>query len=227
MRVKHPEGYSTIQLIWEVRNRHINRDVPTRYIYHLACCYQQDFPHPLCKAGEPDNGILWYKEGPPITFIPLPVKDKNLPFNASNCSTCQECAGRFMQPQQIVENFMNGLQEQVYVQPPSEIFKSEFKREGAKLLEEESCRRIANNVLLKLSEVKMWFQHLKSVQDRRKEGAKRAVITRSRKTAEQKRQKQQRKVTTDKRMSMVSCWISQAKIRSSYVLPVNLILISH
>ena len=56
------------------------------------------------------------KEGPPITFIPFPVKDKNRPFNASNCSTCQERAGHFMQPQQIVENFMNGLQQQVDVQ---------------------------------------------------------------------------------------------------------------
>ena len=73
----------------------------------------------------------------------------------------------------------------------------------------------------------MWLQHLKSVQDHGKEGAKRAVITRSRKTAEQKRQKQPKKVTTDKRKSTVSCWISSAKIRSSYVLPVNLILISH
>ena len=228
LRLEHPDDYSTIQRIWDVRNRHINRDVPTRYVYHLVCCYQPDCPHPLCKAGEPDNSILWYKDGPPITFIPLPVKDKNRPYNASNCSTCQEeCAGHFMQPQQIVENFMNGLQQQVDVQPPSEILKSEFKKEGAKLLEEESCRRIASNVLLKPSEVKMWLQHLKSVQDHRKEGAKRAVITRSRKTVEQKRQKQPRKVTTDKRKSKVSCWVSSAKIRSSYVLPVNLMSISH
>ena len=65
--------------------------------------------------------------------------------------------------------------------PPSEIIKSEFKCKGDQLLKEDTCRDLAKQVLIKPTEVSFWLEHLKSVQEHRAQGAKKAAETRKRK----------------------------------------------
>ena len=185
-KLEHPDVYCKIKSIWDVWNRHLNKDFPSRYIFHLVCCYQPSCPHPFCQQGKPDTELLRYTGGPPVTFTPLPVQDKEHPHGSKNCVTCgEECAGYHMKAEQVVDYFQNGRYQNLEKRPPSEIVKVEFQKEGEKLLEEGHCERIAKAVLLKVSEVNMWSNHLKLVQEHRREGAKRAAITRSKNTTKQ------------------------------------------
>ena len=113
------------------------------------------------------------------------MQDKERPHKSKNCVTCgEECAGHYMKVEQVVDLSKWTLSE-FGKRPPSEIVKVEFQKEGEKLLEEGHCERIAKAVLLKVSEVNMWINHLKLVQEHQREGAKRAAITRSKKTTKQ------------------------------------------
>jgi hypothetical protein len=65
--------------------------------------------------------------------------------------------------------------------PPSEALKREFNKNSEKIFEEKSCQELAKKVLLKPSEVLCWLEHLRSVKEHRKEGARKAAETRRQK----------------------------------------------
>ena len=64
--------------------------------------------------------------------------------------------------------------------PPSEVIKNDFNKSGQALFEDEKCQQLARKVLLKPSDVSFWLEHLKSVQEHRREGARKAALTRKR-----------------------------------------------
>jgi hypothetical protein len=77
----YPDDYQYISTVFEVRRRHLNKNVPQRYVFHLVCCYMKDCPHPVCRAEEPPlSSLCWYEGGPPVTFIPLPAVDPKRPY---------------------------------------------------------------------------------------------------------------------------------------------------
>ena len=42
----YPNDYQYISTIFEMRRRHLNKNVPQRYVFHLVCCYMKDCPTP-------------------------------------------------------------------------------------------------------------------------------------------------------------------------------------
>ena len=48
---EHPALYAKIKSIWELKKRHENKNVPSKYVFSLLCCYQRDCIHSLCKNG--------------------------------------------------------------------------------------------------------------------------------------------------------------------------------
>jgi len=58
MKEDHPEKYEEIQKVWDLRKRHIVKDLPSKYVFCLTCCYQKDCIHPACKEGKPDENLV-------------------------------------------------------------------------------------------------------------------------------------------------------------------------
>ncbi|CAB3988898.1 Chromatin modification-related YNG2 [Paramuricea clavata] len=194
LEMEHPHEYDHIKRIWDIRNSHINKSVPQRYIFQLFC-YEKNChplcPHPLCQVGRPENKILWYNGRPSIECIPLPVPDPKRPFGAEKCSSCDgECAGHFLPAEEVIQLMLQQKRPFGEKRPPSDIIKLEFKRKGNQLLKEDSCRDLAKQVLLRPAEVTLWLEHLKSVQKHRIEGAKKAAQTRKQKMLSKPKPKQ-------------------------------------
>ena len=57
--------------------------------FMLNCCFDKECPHPVCKKGRPSEMPRWYKDGPAITHLPLPVVDMDRPWENTICSACK------------------------------------------------------------------------------------------------------------------------------------------
>ena len=75
LKNNHPDEHRLIEDIWNLRQRHLVKDVPTKYVFQLVCCYKKDCIHPECMRGSPDIEPVWYPGGPPLSFLPIPVPD--------------------------------------------------------------------------------------------------------------------------------------------------------
>ena len=75
LKKTHPDEYRTINEIWNLRNKHMVKGLPAKYVFHLVCCYEKDCIHPECQRGPPDALPVWYPGGPPVSFLPMPVPD--------------------------------------------------------------------------------------------------------------------------------------------------------
>ena len=71
----HPDEFKAIQDVWTLRDKHMVKGLPSKYVFHLVCCYGEDCIHPECKGGPPEELPVWYPGGPLVTFLPMPVPD--------------------------------------------------------------------------------------------------------------------------------------------------------
>ena len=146
LRRDNPAMYAEFELVWGVRRRHMVQELPTQYIFFLVCCFEQGCPHPLCNEGKPNVLPTWYKGGPPITSLPLPVPDVNRPWGDESCSTCQgTCTGHYSQ------QFIDVRDKSALAKcstPPSIVLKSEFSKLTQYPPQQEHITEIAEKVLL-------------------------------------------------------------------------------
>lgn len=106
---KEHSDYNLIAEVFDVRKHHMNKKVPSRYVFHLACCYENGCPHPLCKKGPPQEVDCWYECGPSVKDIPLPLPDPQYTFGSNSCTKCKSaiCAGHYLSPQQVIQKWIN------------------------------------------------------------------------------------------------------------------------
>lgn len=114
---------------------------------------------------------VWYRGGPPLTSIPMPILDTERAWG-SNCDSCAGfCCGHYVSP---ADNFKwvqeNGTGS--CVQPPREVI-SDFIKHGGEVMDEE-VKSLAQKTALSESDVRLWVDHLKHIQMRRKQGARKA-----------------------------------------------------
>ena len=50
LKEEYPRLYSYFEMIWSIRDKHMNKTVPINYIFFLCCCCEDSCPHPLCKG---------------------------------------------------------------------------------------------------------------------------------------------------------------------------------
>lgn len=144
---------------------------PRQYIFFLLCCFQNDCDHPRCQqnVGKDPSSITWFPGGPSIKNIPLPVSDSNCPWSGSACIDCKGlCAGHYLEPKEALES-----PGAVASSPPSTVIQKAFRT--GQVVEE----KLAEDVLLPSHEVKLWLDHLKTVQENRRGAAKAAETRRS------------------------------------------------
>ena len=106
LKLAEPELYSLFNEVWSVRQHHVIDGLPGQYMFLLVCCFDHDCIHPRCKeSGSMYREILtWFPGGPPLTYIPLPVPDRDRPWGSSECVECSGfCAGHF---QQIIMKYL-------------------------------------------------------------------------------------------------------------------------
>ena len=101
--------YAKIKRIWELKERHVNKNVPIKYVFSLMCCYQRNCIHPLCKKGKPEVSPSRFLNGPPLSYFPLPTKDPLRSFGQDNCSKCpSKCMGHYLKLNLLIDAAIKG-----------------------------------------------------------------------------------------------------------------------
>lgn len=168
-----PTLYANFQLVWRVRKNHMVCGLPS-YVFFLLCCFQSDCPHPRCKLGVPTMPLLWYPDGPPLSHLPFPVPDPERPWGSS-CPTCKSfCSGHY---KTVYVDIHDNHALSKLPMPPSVVLKELFSANNGKI-EERMLNDIAKRVLLPPEECKIWLQHLQSVVENRRRGARKAAESR-------------------------------------------------
>ena len=177
----HPEKYARVQVIWNLRKRHMRTDVPSKYIFCLSCCYQTDCEHPLCCKGKPAEEPTWYIGGPPLSFLPLPCPDPEQCYGREEYSECNGvCYGHY----QKLDKLWKHTSEvgDVKCSPPLEIILAEYDKErkrnvSVQEIPDNCVQDIAEQTLLSPEEVTIWLSHLNTIAENRKKGAEKAAET--------------------------------------------------
>ena len=116
---------------------------------------------------------------PPITYLPVPVPDKDRPWGQS-CDSCSACCGHYLDPRKA----LNCPTSMVSCPPSSVILKFFNTLKGARP-SQQMLESISRQVLLPCAEVQMWLDHLSTVQQNRKRGTAKAAETRRKRKGEQ------------------------------------------
>lgn len=176
-----PDLYSYFETVVEVRKRHEILHLPQQYLFLLVCCFERCCPHPLCQEGKGSNTCMeWFPNGPKVDSIPLPVPDPDQPWGSSNCNKCRGCCtGHFLSPKEAIKAIATKTHAPMS-QPPSILLKEFFQQYGSDP-SDALLENIAKKCLLPVNEVRMWLQHLQTVNTNRKRGAAKAAETRRRK----------------------------------------------
>ena len=140
--------------------------------------------HPLCQQKQQDPNMhipsTWYTDGPPVSFIPLPVVDMNRPWGKPDCVECGGfCHGHYLKPEAMAHK--HG--QYVVSLPPSMEIQQFFTQLKGRQPSETELMSVAKSVLLPVSEVKLWLNHLLEVHKNRQRGAAKAAETRRAKRA--------------------------------------------
>ena len=181
LRKSDPELYMYFSEVWSIRNSHMVQGLPSQYIFYLLCCYSEDCLHPLCQSGSPATLPTWYAGGLPLTHLPLPVADPERTWG-SQCSTCKGiCPGHYKLVSTIVQ-YPKAVEK--VLKPPSTSLKEIFSVSFT----DEDVEAAAKTVLLSIDDVKIWFEHLQTIEENRCRGATKAAATRKAKQTQSSRQ---------------------------------------
>ena len=180
---ENPEMFSKFEQIWALREKHMMKNVPTKYIFFLRCCYNDDCIHPICQAGHPQDEVTWFLGGPPIDFLPLPLEDHDRLYGG-NCNVCKAlCSGHYMKYEKLLNRYLE-KREVNFLQPPSvSILQAYQKYKG--IPQDHNISEIAQTTFLPVEEVKLWFTYLREVSENQSAGAKKAAQKRQGKNAKQ------------------------------------------
>ena len=159
--------------VWKIRQSHMVQNLPVQYSFFLICCLDLHCTHPVCEKGELSELPKRYDGGPSISTFPLPIPDSQRFWGNTSCVECKgQCTGHYLKPQEAVSSTQTPLK------PPSIILKESFDTIETYPPEDSLYQQLAEKTLLKIEEVKIWFEHLHTIKQNRKKGAAKAAETR-------------------------------------------------
>lgn len=170
-------------VIWQLRERHMVKGLPSRYIFQLLPCYEKECFHPVCQRGRPEKEPVWYEGGPSLSYLPIPIPDPKRCWGQP-CEQCKGfCTGHYLNPDEHLEHVKTyGSEKCVYSPPKDQLEKvAKSKLERKEDWTEEEYERICKKVLLSIDDARIWTAHVDLTTERRKAGAKKAAETRARK----------------------------------------------
>ena len=122
-----PEEHAYFSKVWAIRDNHMVKNLPENYVFMLNPCYKKNCPHPVCVNGKPISQPVWYKDGPPLTYVPLPIPDPKRRL-ASKCDTCVgACSGHYLSAEENIE-WVKENGNGSCVQPPRQVIGEYFKK---------------------------------------------------------------------------------------------------
>lgn len=100
------EVYRLIEKVWQVRQRHMVKGLPSQYAFYLKCCLDEKCFHPL-PSGSAESTSSWFPGGPSVTYFPFLVPDPSQPWGNPHCSKCEgQCWGHFLDPKTAILHFL-------------------------------------------------------------------------------------------------------------------------
>ena len=79
------------------------KGLPSYYIFQLLPCYKKECLHPVCKRGRLQKELAWYKGGPPLSYLPIPIPDQKRSWGQP-CKQCKGfCTGHYLMPDEHLE----------------------------------------------------------------------------------------------------------------------------
>ena len=185
LKAEHPAIYEKFERVWTLRENHlVDRELPQKYVFFLACCYQPGCIHPMCSKESQDSEQVWYPGGPHLKYVPIPTPDPDRPYGDQECQDCEGvCCGHYLKPDKLWQHANSG-EKLGKPQPPSEVILAVY-REHKCVPSEAIIQQVARNVLLPSEEVKFWFVHLHQTHENRRKGAQKAAQTRREKSQNQ------------------------------------------
>ena len=135
---KEHSDFKLTATVLDVRKRHMNKTVPSRYIFHLVC-------------QPPQEVSCWYEGGPSVRDILLPLPDPQYAYGSNSCTKCKSafCAGHYLSPQDVIQKWINRGQNCVREEsnPPSDNLKKFHKTHGINIQKNQLCKLGQNNLL--------------------------------------------------------------------------------
>lgn len=145
--------------------------------------FDRKCPNPICKGGKVAVEPCWFPQGPPLSYLPLPIPDKDRPWGGS-CTSCSLCCGHYTDPKSAVN-----IPSTLSVAPPSTVLLNFFNSLKGLKPTQKQLEAVSRQVLLPCSEVELWLNHLTTIQENRKRGAAKAAETRKKQRAERTRRR--------------------------------------
>ena len=171
-----PDLYNYFETVWQVKERHSIKGLPTQYVFILVGCFDVLCCHPVCRSGQ-NQLPHWYSGGPLISHLSLPIPDPARPWGNASCNECTGThAGHLLSPQISLLSPIPPMRK-----PPSTVIKEKFDKLKSYPPSESVCAEIAKEVLLSVDNVRMCLDHLHNVKENQKRGAAKAAETRRRK----------------------------------------------
>lgn len=120
----------------------------TIWFFMLKCCYKPDCLHPFCSSA--GRILHWFPNGPPISYVPLPIPDPDQPWGSTTCSKCEgRCYGHFISSEKAQSSTILPMNE-----PPSSIIKKSLIVLMGIFLPTHSYRILQDNVYCLLKKYK-------------------------------------------------------------------------
>ena len=108
-------------------------------------------------------------------MLPFPIVDKERPWGGTTCDQCKgTCAGHY---KTVLTDVFDKQAMNSTAPLPSTILKQEF-RKAKKPVSETFLQNAARKALLSIEDTKIWLDHLQTVLNNRKRGARKAAATR-------------------------------------------------
>ena len=103
---KDPQLFEYFSDVWNLRNRHMVKNLPSQYVFQFLPCYETSCPHPVCQAGKPEKDYTWYSGGPPLSYLSIPICDPQRPWGGKDCKVCAgHCAGHYFKCRKAFTRF--------------------------------------------------------------------------------------------------------------------------
>ena len=114
LKKQNPSMYEYCEKVWQIRQNHMMKNMPSNYIFFLVCCYDTKCSHPLCSQGGSGGLPKWFESGPLISHLPLPIPDPSRCYGIPSCQECKGfCCGHFMKPHESLASSLSPM-----IKPP-------------------------------------------------------------------------------------------------------------
>ena len=199
LKESNPELFKYFENVWKVHENHMNKDLPENYMFMLNLCFKPECPHPLCVDKSVGRDAAWYEHGPLVSYIPVPMVDPKRPWGGK-CQECTTfCTGHYMSPEEHQEFVREHGATELMYKPPSIVIRDQFyeSMRAGRSVSDNELEEVARKTLLSVEELKMHVEHLRITAERRKEGAKKAALTRKSKSTTTRKANKKKKAESN------------------------------